>query len=161
MNLHPCPYPELAIFPEFFLTIYPIVELFRTICRAHQHTFETQVMAMPHNLELLLVRRLVLPLPSVPFCLTLSASAKTDLAQASQRVKRSHILGRIVPSPKPPYIVTLLGQVDRAAPPSSVTTATIWLNLKPCSVQLLSHICRARRGSLTALGMKLNSSISS
>ena len=48
-----------------------------------------------------------------------------------------------------------------AAPPPSVTAATSWWNLKPSSLHLSSHMCMAQRGSLTALGMKLSSSISS
>ena len=47
-----------------------------------------------------------------------------------------------------------------AAPPTSNTTAAIPRNLKHFAPHLLSHVCKAQRGSLTALGTKLSSSMS-
>ena len=80
----------------------------------------------------------------------------------SALIKLSHIPCETFPHFEPQCAqVYRMGCVVTPFPPSSATMTAISKNLKPFAVHFLSHMCTAQRGSLTALGTKLSSSMSS
>ena len=128
---------------EYFQVIFPSSGLPRMVCLAHHHNSEAQVVAVPQKLELLLVRRFVLPpavrsrLPHM-FCICQDRSGPRfffdgesflhptkELLHAKRCPQRSS--GRLLPGRRPrvhtvylcfallhtPFIVAIPAKVNR------------------------------------------------
>ena len=125
----------------------PISRLLRFICSAHQYTFKTQVTAVPAKPKLFFTRRLLSPiavysvLPFL-FCICQNLSGPRHVSSEtfphfSRELFHAKCFPHLVsikpcsqPFPstlrrhssltllQPPFIVTLLAQVDRMSPPS-------------------------------------------